>query len=95
MEPREEQKRSLLLVVAGACRGVLLPCLQDSVYFLFGKSIQFTIWFVSIHHCVSLWLGYDHVHMYHSVIPYVYVDSSYRSLSGVLIHFFPMKIVHF
>ena len=53
---------------------------------LFGKSIHVMIWFVGKHHCTKLWLRYDHLHMYHSVIPYVYVDSLYRTLIGFLLH---------
>ena len=33
-----------------------------------------------------MWLGYDHFTMCHSVIPYRYVDSSYRSLIVCLLH---------
>ena len=69
MEPRGQQTRSLLLMVAGGCRVVLLPCVQHSVYFLFGKCIHITIFFVSNRHCISLWLRYDQFHMNHSVIP--------------------------
>ena len=49
--------------------------------------IMFTICFVSNRHCISLWLGYDILHLYHSVTLYVkYVDSSYRTLSGHLLY---------
>ena len=51
MGPRG-QKTSLLLVVAGGCRSVLLPCVQDLVPFVFEKSIHVMIWFVSKRHCI-------------------------------------------
>ena len=86
MRPRRHQKPSLLLVVAGGFRGVLLPCVQTSASFLFGKSIHVTICFVSDRQCISSWSGCDLCHMYHSVIPHVYVGSSYCSLSGGLLH---------
>ena len=47
---------------------------------------MFIICFVSTRYCISLWLGNDVVHIYHSVTPYVeYVDSVYRRLSGGLL----------
>ena len=94
--PRRRQKLSMSFVVDGGCRGVLLPCLQDSEPILFGRSTHVTIFFVSNRHGLSLWLEYDTFHMYHSVIPYVCVDSSYRRLSmGLLLlchedRFFPV-----
>ena len=87
MCPRKRQKTSLLLVMAGGCRGVLLPCVQDSVSILFGKSIHVTIFCVSNRQSISLWLGCGLFisSMYHSVISYVGVDSSYRRLSRGLL----------
>ena len=49
------------------------PCVQDSVPFLFIKSIHITIIFVSNRHCIFPWLGYDPFNLCHSVIPYGYV----------------------
>ena len=80
------QKPCLLLAVAGRCRGVLLPCVQGSVSFLFGKSINVTFCFVSNRHWIFLRLGYDIFHLFHSVIPYVYVGSSYCSVSNGPLH---------
>ena len=75
---RARQKPSLLLVVTGGCQGVPLPCVQDLVSYLFGKSIHVTI-FSSVTVIVfCLWFRYDLFHMCYGVIPYVYVDSSYR-----------------
>ena len=48
--------------------------MQDSVSFLFGKSIHVTILFVSNRHCISPRLEYDLFHVYYSAILYVYVD---------------------
>ena len=72
MWPRRRQKPSQVLVVAGGCRGLLLPCVQDSVLFLLGNFIHVTILFVSNRHSISLSLGCDVFHMYRSVIPYVF-----------------------
>ena len=83
--PIGHQKRTLFLVVAGGCQDLPLPCVQESVPVLFGKPIRVTISFVSNRHCISLWLGSHHFRMYHSVMPYVYVDSSCRGLSEVLL----------
>ena len=49
------------------------PCVQDSVSFLFGKSIHVTNFFISNQYCISLWLGYDPFCLFHSVILYGYV----------------------
>ena len=51
-----------------------------------------TIFFVSNRHSIFLRLGYDIFHMCHSMIPYVCVHSSYRSLSGACF-IYAMKIV--
>ena len=81
----KRQKPSLLLAVAGGCQGVF-SSVQDSVSILYKKSIHVTTVSVINRHCISLCLGYDVFHIYHSGIPYVYVDSSYRSLSRGLLH---------
>ena len=57
IEPRRRRKPSMSFVVAGGCRGVLLPRLQDSVFILFKRSAHVTIFFVSKRHGISLWLG--------------------------------------
>ena len=68
-------------MVAGGCLGVFIPCVHDSVSFLFGKFLNVTIWFsvtviVFPHHLVSKFF----INMYHSVVPYECVNRSYRSL---------------
>ena len=75
-----------MLVVAGGCRCLLVPCVQDSVSFLFGKSIHVNIRFVRNRHCISLRLGDYCFHVHPSVILYVDVGSSNRSLIGVPLH---------
>ena len=70
----------MLVVVAARCRGVLLPCVQDSVSLLRRKFFHITMCFVSNRHCISLWLGYDLYHLYHSLTPCGYAGGSYRSL---------------
>ena len=94
MGPRGRQKPSLLLVVAGGCRDLLLRFSRvcKILSFLFGKSVHVTIFssvtvIIVFSYKLYLWLGYDILHMYHSVKLYVYVDTSYRSLSGGLLHF--------
>ena len=58
------------------------------IWFYFCVEIPFMplLHFLSSRYFISLWLRYDQFYLYHSVIPYVYVDSSYRSISGVLLH---------
>ena len=56
MGTRRGQKPSLLLVVAGACQGVILQCVQDSVFPVW-KIIHVTILRVSNRYCISLWFG--------------------------------------
>ena len=85
MGPSGQQGPSLLLVVGGGSRGVLILCVQHSVSFLFGRFIHVTICVYSNRHCISSWLGYDDFHAYRSVIPYVYVDSAHRSLNRGLL----------
>ena len=53
--------------------GFCASCVQDSVSIVIGESIYVTILFVSIRHCISLKLGYNSLHLCHSVIPYGYV----------------------
>ena len=43
MGPRGRHKPTLSLVVAGGRPGILLPCVEDSVSVLIGKSINVTI----------------------------------------------------
>ena len=78
--------KSRACLMAGGCRGVLLLCLQDSVSIWFGRSTHVTIFFVSNGYGISLLLGYDTFHRYHSLIPYVCVDSScFRLSRGLLL----------
>ena len=86
MRPRGWQKPSLLVVVAGGCRGFLLPCVQNSVSILIRKFIYVMIFCVSNLYALTLWLDYDFSHVYHSETVNVCVDSSCRSLSGGLRH---------
>ena len=68
MGSRGRQKPSLLLLVAGGFRDLLLPCVQDSLSFLFGKSVHVTIFLavsVIAFACkLYLWLRYDILHIY-------------------------------
>ena len=61
-------------------------CLQDWASFFVGKPIHVTICFVCNRQCISSSLGYDLFQLYHGLIPYVCVSSSYRRLSKAPLH---------